>query len=224
MIVVVANTRADAKAQGLKRYATGKPCRRGHLSERITRSGDCAACKALTDAAYASANADKIAQRLAQWKAANRDHLNQWFRRYYREHREQHLVHTRRWAEANAARVKAAIEANWPARRASAKKYRSANQELVKARAKKYLQENKHISAAKTARRRSQILNATARWANHEAIKKMYELAATLGMHVDHEIPLVNERVCGLHVETNLRLLTPRENMVKGNRFIEELL
>lgn len=37
-------TRKGAKAAGLRTYYTGKPCARGHLSERFTRSGNCAKC------------------------------------------------------------------------------------------------------------------------------------------------------------------------------------
>jgi hypothetical protein len=37
-------TRADATSAGLKRYFTGEPCVRGHISERITINGTCHAC------------------------------------------------------------------------------------------------------------------------------------------------------------------------------------
>jgi hypothetical protein len=39
-------TRAEAKAQGLKRYFTGKPCPHGHISERHVSSMGCLACNA----------------------------------------------------------------------------------------------------------------------------------------------------------------------------------
>lgn len=35
--------RADAKALGLKRYFTGKPCKHGHIAERFV-SGPCVEC------------------------------------------------------------------------------------------------------------------------------------------------------------------------------------
>jgi len=37
-------TRAAAKAVGAKRYFTGKPCPKGHISERYLSKGNCAAC------------------------------------------------------------------------------------------------------------------------------------------------------------------------------------
>lgn len=50
--------RREAKAAGLARYSTGKPCKHGHLCERYTNSGHCVECervRPLTDE-YRSAN------------------------------------------------------------------------------------------------------------------------------------------------------------------------
>lgn len=37
-------TREEARRQGLVRFYTGAPCRRGHVVERLTRSGICVEC------------------------------------------------------------------------------------------------------------------------------------------------------------------------------------
>jgi hypothetical protein len=40
--------RKEAKAQGLDKYNTGKPCRNGHLSDRYTLNGTCVECCKIT--------------------------------------------------------------------------------------------------------------------------------------------------------------------------------
>jgi len=52
-----------------------------------------------------------------------------------------------------------------------------------------------------------------------EKIKSIYVRAAELGLTVDHAIPLRGKRVSGLHVETNLVMLSKSENSSKGNSF-----
>ena len=41
--------RAEAKAFGVKRYYTGKPCKHGHMRERITSNGHCVRCRTLQE-------------------------------------------------------------------------------------------------------------------------------------------------------------------------------
>ena len=52
-----------------------------------------------------------------------------------------------------------------------------------------------------------------------ELIKIVYEKAGAMGFEVDHVVPLQSKVVCGLHVWSNLQLLSQIENGKKGNRF-----
>lgn len=67
--------------------------------------------------------------------------------------------------------------------------------------------------------------NATPKWASKAAINSFYETAAGLSMvlgewyEVDHQVPLKHPKVCGLHVEHNLRVITRAENRRKRNKF-----
>ena len=62
-------------------------------------------------------------------------------------------------------------------------------------------------------------------WADKGAIRAMYfearRLTAATGIkhEVDHIIPSNHPLVCGLHVETNLQVITEFENITKSNTF-----
>lgn len=101
--------------------------------------------------------------------------------------------------------------------------------------AKRKLEHHKkfpHQRLARTAKRRADKLNATPKWSNLEAIRRIYKEAKELckktgeEYHVDHIIPLKSKIVCGLHVPENLRIISAFDNLSKGNRLkdIDELL
>ena len=75
-----------------------------------------------------------------------------------------------------------------------------------------------------TTARKKYIRQATPPWADRVKIDRKYlqSEAKTLltgdKHNVDHIIPLRGKNVCGLHVETNLRVITATDNMAKGNR------
>ncbi len=74
-----------------------------------------------------------------------------------------------------------------------------------------------------TAKRKVKKTQAVVVWANDFLIQEYYHLARlrtqTTGIpwEVDHVIPLSNENVSGLHVETNLQVIPRSVNRKKGN-------
>jgi len=74
-------------------------------------------------------------------------------------------------------------------------------------------------------RRRILLRLATPRWANIDAMTQIYLERARLSREtgiehdVDHIVPIVNARVCGLHCEHNLRVVTATVNRSKSNSF-----
>lgn len=50
--------RAEAKELGLRFYFTGKPCKRGHVTNRRTGCGSCVDCASATTKAWQDANPD----------------------------------------------------------------------------------------------------------------------------------------------------------------------
>ena len=89
---------------------------------------------------------------------------------------------------------------------------------------RKWLVNNRDKVNATYANRRAKKLNATPAWANKFFISEAYHLArlrtkATgFQWHVDHIVPLVSSKVCGLHVEHNLQVIPGKLNQSKCNR------
>lgn len=79
--------RKVAMAQGLKRYFTGKPCRKNsHIAQRLCSNGECLACVKADEPARSrrrrTANPDKERERTDRWAKANpvrkRSHSQKW--------------------------------------------------------------------------------------------------------------------------------------------------
>ena len=137
-------------------------------------------------------------------------------RKYRAKHRAKDIVHSKAWRLANQEQSNT-----------SKRKWLLLNPEKRKASVRKWSQANPANIQARGALRRAQKLNAIPIWLTKEQKKDMvetYKLAIANHLHVDHIIPLVSDLVCGLHVPWNLQLLSPRENLVKGNRLEGKML
>lgn len=78
--------RAEALAAGLKRYFTGKPCKRGHLSERTVCDNQCLECHKISHRTEAAR--EKSRARIEAYRQRNLDKYNKKAKRYYERHRE----------------------------------------------------------------------------------------------------------------------------------------
>jgi hypothetical protein len=126
------------------------------------------------------------------------------------------------------------------AAKASGRRYYEKNKELVKARAtaipneikNKYKKINKQNNLeyyrSLTSMYRRRHREATPKWVtaqDKKAMRQLYVEAQRLtkltGVKyvVDHHYPLFGKEVCGLHVLTNLVVMTQDENLKKSNKF-----
>ena len=103
-------------------------------------------------------------------------------------------------------------------------KYRASKRTECNQRISEWKKNNLHKLTFYASRRRSQELNATPKWANEFFIEEIYDLAQlrskALGIkfHVDHIVPLLSDKVCGLHEENNLQIIPALANLKKNNR------
>ena len=58
-------SRAEAIARGLNKFFTGKPCKRGHISEKYVDNYGCVQCTAQRAVGYSKTEAGKERQRIS---------------------------------------------------------------------------------------------------------------------------------------------------------------
>jgi len=84
---------------------------------------------------------------------------------------------------------------------------------------------DKGASAPPLKIRQALVSLGTPAWADMEKVKHFYDesrnITKSTGVahNVDHIVPIKHKRVCGLHNEFNLQVITKTENHKKGNRF-----
>ena len=201
--------RATAKASGLTRYFTGRPCKHGHVAERFVSNGWCVEC---------AAGANKSG---ADYK-----------RRYYTENRESLRAGQKEYRERNRevinARKRGYVKANRTKETARHREWCARHPERVSEYRRNYYAKNPHKINAKTRLRQASQLQRTPAWLTELdllTIEEMYRLArerteATgVRHHVDHVVPLCGKAVSGLHVPQNLRVIPASENSRKSNKF-----
>jgi 5-methylcytosine-specific restriction endonuclease McrA len=146
--------------------------------------------------AWSAANPQRKAEASRAYQVANREAIKSANKARYDANKEARCEYSRAWAQANPERAAATRKA--------------------------YRQDNPEIVAAALLRRKRRVERATPPWADNSVIRQIYMDARASGMDVDHVIPIKGKLVSGLHVETNLQLLTPGENKRKNNKFLTE--
>lgn len=91
-------SRKDAQASGLKRYFTGKPCKHGHVAERLVSDRKCIDCANIDSSKWAKENPDRVAVKRANWIKNNPT-----------KHREQYLRNGETYRRRNLSKVAAKV-------------------------------------------------------------------------------------------------------------------
>ena len=174
-----------------------KTCKKG-LHQYPADRKRCPECKAIANRQWAAANPQRRSELRRNWNITNAERLRKTIKNWRILNADRYRESKRNWNKNNVEKQRKSIQ-----------KWRAANLGRVN---------------ASVARRRAKKKQAIPAWANHVAIKKLYadccKLTKTTGIqyHVDHIYPLKSDWLCGLHVETNLQILTESENTSKGNK------
>lgn len=186
-------SKSDAKAAGLTRYCTGRPCLHGHFSERYVSTGGCVEC---------------LNARSASPEGRERS------RKSKQKHRTKYAKYNREWSKSNRDRF---CEYS----RSYAIRNRSKVLERYKKRHRENPEQNREWVARYRARK-GLATPAWANRASILQIYRLASLAtAATGVphEVDHFVPLHGGNVCGLHVSENLLVVPWWENREKSNKF-----
>lgn len=173
----------------------------------------CKSCLKAQHQNWLSTNADikKEADRALHQR--NKNFRNQKCREYYAANKDAHRKNRTAYTAKHSERLKEKKRLN-----------RQNNLETVRAKNRQHYHHNKRPYVLRAIMRAKHIVQATPIWADLEKIAAIYDEAARLTAetgvkhHVDHFYPLRSKTMCGLHVETNLQILTATDNLRKSNK------
>lgn len=194
-------SRAEANAQGLNHYFTGKPCKRGHIDKRRVADKTCMECRREDARIYATKNQEQRAESQ---------------RRFAKKNKEAEMERNRQWRAKNP-------EIYLEQRRL----WRAKNKDNESVRNRNYYKKNKEKSLARDAKRRGAKRQAIPSWFSEFdefVFQQAYELSALrhnetgIAWHVDHMIPLRARKCCGLHCADNIQVIPSVMNLEKHNK------
>jgi 5-methylcytosine-specific restriction endonuclease McrA len=191
-------TRAEAKAQGLNRYFTGKPCKHGHVAERVAVNAYCVPCRDAALREFCEVNNDRRNEDRRKRHAAN----PQIKREQKRKHRLANIEKYRRRQKEVSVRFR---------------------DEYLQ-RVLQWQRDNPDKVRAREARRRARKIAAEGFHTDAD-IREIYDeqggvcaycfVPLPVDYHVEHFIPLSKG---GSNWPENLRIACPICNAKKGAR------
>lgn len=207
------SARKAAIAIGSPRYFTGRPCVRGHISDRYTKSKVCVDCS-------------NYHRQLPEY----REKMRQWSRENFAKNRQDELARSRlKESRPETKKMRADRRA---ARREELNKrnaaYRAANPETARAAVREHYKRNQQAYRARDRRRRAMLagcggshtqMDIEALRAEQNGLCRYCCADLAHEFHVDHRMPIA---LGGSNEPRNLQLLCPDCNRSKGAKRPEE--
>ncbi|WNL63631.1 hypothetical protein ST4_073 [Aeromonas phage ST4] len=231
-------SRAEAKANGLKFYFTGKPCSKGGIGLRNVSDGWCLCdtCKqerADQKRRHYKENIDSISEKNSQYRQRNREAEAERARRWREQNRGAYLERKRSNREQNREYIAAYQRRHYERNRESAldraRRYREENKDTIARYKRDHYEANPEKYLAQSARRRASKRRAVPAWfseLDQFAFEEAYDLAAIreaetgIEWHVDHMVPLQSKTACGLHCADNIQVIPADMNLSKGSKMV----
>lgn len=209
--------RSSAKAEGLKRYYTGRPCKAGHISERSVANGTCWECMLIGAKGRLRENPNLIRAKARAYWWKNRAHKLEQAKKWQTENPAYCARKTTEWKVANPDKV-----------RASDKRYRLKNKDKIFAANRKWIEENREKKREQFRRYRAQKIVAVGFHTIADIQAMLFSQGgkcagckanAVSKLEVDHIVPLSRG---GSEWPDNLQLLCRPCNASKGAKTMEE--
>jgi hypothetical protein len=203
----IGSSAADAKARGLKRYFTGKPCVNGNVAPRYLSGGClCSACAEVRRhraKAWWNDPANEGAIEAKRAKDKVHPKAKEWRQRHSARHAKQISAKAMEWQRANPERA-AEIRQRWA----------DNNPEALK---------------AARLRRVLAVRQATPPWwskwdrfviAQAKELARLRTQMTGIVWEIDHMIPIQGDEASGLHCAANVQVIPKVLNQWKRGRLV----
>lgn len=210
-------SRAEAKALGLKRYFTGNPCPRNHISERTVSNKACCECANLFSAEYKLANLETVRSKAVAYYWKNPEKSRARRRKYGKENRQAEAARSREWFLANPEKVREYqrrdFEKNREKKSAFAKEWRKRN--VAKQRFYSNRRRAMEYAAVPVVPPDLEPIMRAEVLAIYAEARTTQELTG-IRHDVDHIFPIMKG---GVHAPWNLRVILRSENQSKKDKW-----
>lgn len=196
--------RSEAKKLGLTFYMPTKPCKHGHLSERVTKSGRCRQCAA------EYLKRPDVAEHRAAMRKSDECRAKEQARRLTPEWQQYQAAYRARPERVEKERARG-----------------SSPEHLARREARRKTPQGLAYDRARSAKRLADQARRTPPWAGEldlmvwqEAhhVAALRELSTGVKWAADHMEPMRARSVSGLHVWNNCQVIPAKINEIKGNR------
>jgi hypothetical protein len=175
---------------------------------------ECKVCQSEYRKKYYKQNKEKEQSQQQQYRKENKTELSLKAKTYQVSNKDRISDYQKQYRVDNEDKLREQKE-----------EYYLDNIEYFKEKNKQYREDNPEKMRFHNANYRAAKLRATVKYADINEMSKFYEEAHRLTKEtgipheVDHIIPLQGKNVSGLHVETNMQVITESENSKKNNKF-----